>query len=152
MKLAHLNPEPALTITAPIAVPNINIADLGKNLLAITSEKTGYPVEMLELDMDMEADLGIDSIKRVEILGGLQEMYPDLPKPNLEELAEKRTIGQVVEYLQTHASRSVSVEIAINELQDAPQMTIVAPAGATVVTAPEPVVIPSHSQRPEATS
>ncbi|QSJ19082.1 acyltransferase domain-containing protein [Nostoc sp. UHCC 0702] len=136
------NPEPALTITAPIAVPNIDVADLGKNLLAITSDKTGYPVEMLELDMDMEADLGIDSIKRVEILGALQEMYPDLPKPNLEELAEKRTIGQVVEYLQTHASRSVSVEIAINELQDAPQMTIVAPAGATLVTAPEPVVTP----------
>jgi polyketide-type polyunsaturated fatty acid synthase PfaA len=85
-------PEPATT--------NINIDDIGQNLLAITSEKTGYPIEMLELDMDMEADLGIDSIKRVEILGGLQELYPNLPKPNLEELAEKRTIGQVVEYLQ----------------------------------------------------
>ncbi|WP_199332660.1 type I polyketide synthase [Anabaena catenula] len=87
-----LIPEPATT--------NINIDDIGQNLLAITSEKTGYPIEMLELDMDMEADLGIDSIKRVEILGGLQELYPNLPKPNLEELAEKRTIGQVVEYLQ----------------------------------------------------
>jgi len=73
---------------------------LGQTLLAITSEKTGYPVEMLELDMDMEADLGIDSIKRVEILGTMQEMYPDLPKPNLEDLGELRTIGQIVEYLQ----------------------------------------------------
>ncbi|WP_168534938.1 type I polyketide synthase [Anabaena sp. UHCC 0253] len=104
-------------ITAPVAVPtpqplvaftpepapvsnSVNLDDLANNLLSITSEKTGYPIEMLELDMDMEADLGIDSIKRVEILGGLQELYPNLPKPNLEELAEKRTIGQVVEYLQ----------------------------------------------------
>ncbi len=55
---------------------------------------------MLELDMDMEADLGIDSIKRVEILGAMQEMYPDLPKPNVEDLGELRTIGQIVEYLQ----------------------------------------------------
>jgi acyl carrier protein len=78
----------------------IDIQDIGKSLLSITSEKTGYPIEMLEFDMDMEADLGIDSIKRVEILGGLQELYPDLPKPNLEELAEKRTIGQIVEYLE----------------------------------------------------
>ena len=31
------------------------------------AEKTGYPVEMLELDMDMEADLGIDSIKRCRL-------------------------------------------------------------------------------------
>ncbi|RCJ33536.1 polyketide synthase [Nostoc minutum NIES-26] len=132
--------EPALTITAPISIPSIDVSDLDKNLLAITSEKTGYPVEMLELDMDMEADLGIDSIKRVEILGALQEMYPDLPKPNLEELAELRTIGQVVEYLQSHASRSVSVEIAINEVQQTSQTTIVAPATVTVVTTPEPVV------------
>ncbi len=82
--------------------PVLDLSELDKNLLAITSEKTGYPVEMLDMDMDMEADLGIDSIKRVEIMGALQEKYPDLPKPsNIEELAEKRTIGQIVEYLQS---------------------------------------------------
>ncbi|WP_016950935.1 type I polyketide synthase [Anabaena sp. PCC 7108] len=95
-------PQPVapVALIPETATTDINIDDIGQNLLAITSEKTGYPIEMLELDMDMEADLGIDSIKRVEILGGLQELYPNLPKPNLEELAEKRTIGQVVEYLQ----------------------------------------------------
>ncbi|MDP5019077.1 MAG: acyltransferase domain-containing protein, partial [Dolichospermum sp.] len=103
-----IEPEPIIIPQSPVAfIPepapannNLNLDDLANNLLSITSEKTGYPIEMLELDMDMEADLGIDSIKRVEILGGLQELYPNLPKPNLEELAEKRTIGQVVEYLQ----------------------------------------------------
>ncbi|MEM7578616.1 MAG: beta-ketoacyl synthase N-terminal-like domain-containing protein [Cyanobacteria bacterium P01_A01_bin.80] len=84
------------------------IVDIDKNLLAITSEKTGYPVEMLELDMDMEADLGIDSIKRVEIFGALQDLYPGLPQPNLEELSEKRTIGEVVEFLQANASNNTS--------------------------------------------
>jgi acyl transferase domain-containing protein len=115
-------PAPAPIVSAPettLVSSNANIDDIGKNLLAITSDKTGYPIEMLELDMDMEADLGIDSIKRVEILGALQELYPNLPKPNLEELAEKRTIGQVVDYLQTHASRSLSVEIAITQAQQA---------------------------------
>lgn len=46
---------------------------------------------MLELEMDMEADLGIDSIKRVEILGAMQELYPNMPPVNPEELAELRT-------------------------------------------------------------
>ncbi|GIT73350.1 MAG: hypothetical protein Ct9H300mP28_31640 [Pseudomonadota bacterium] len=41
--------------------------------MAIVSEKTGYPQQMLEPEMDMESDLGIDSIKRVEILGTAQE-------------------------------------------------------------------------------
>ena len=49
-------------------------------LLEVVSEKTGYPVEMLEPAMDMEADLGIDSIKRVEILGAMQTRFPELPK------------------------------------------------------------------------
>ncbi len=45
-------------------------------LLEVIAEKTGYPTEMLELDMALDADLGIDSIKRVEILSALQERLP----------------------------------------------------------------------------
>ncbi|GIT04351.1 MAG: hypothetical protein CM1200mP28_16100 [Deltaproteobacteria bacterium] len=48
--------------------------------MAIVSEKTGYPQQMLEPEMDMESDLGIDSIKRVEILGTAQEKLPSLPE------------------------------------------------------------------------
>jgi polyketide-type polyunsaturated fatty acid synthase PfaA len=137
-EVVAFTPEPA-----PVSNATIDIVDLDKNLLAITSDKTGYPVEMLEMDMDMEADLGIDSIKRVEILGALQEMYPSLPKPNLEELAEKRTIGQVVEYLQSHASNSVSVEIAIHEVQPATEIAVV-----EVVTAPEPSLVVAFTPEP----
>lgn len=36
--------------------------------------------------MDMESDLGIDSIKRVEILSEMQELLPDVPTPEAEEL------------------------------------------------------------------
>ncbi|MDG2197748.1 MAG: beta-ketoacyl synthase N-terminal-like domain-containing protein [SAR324 cluster bacterium] len=68
-------------------------------LLEIVAEKTGYPTEMLEIDMDLEADLGIDSIKRVEILGALQEKLPDL-KVQADELAEQRTLGQILNILQ----------------------------------------------------
>jgi acyl transferase domain-containing protein/NAD(P)H-dependent flavin oxidoreductase YrpB (nitropropane dioxygenase family)/NAD(P)-dependent dehydrogenase (short-subunit alcohol dehydrogenase family) len=42
-------------------------------LLDIVRQRTGYPLEMLGLDLDLEADLGIDSIKRVEILGSLAD-------------------------------------------------------------------------------
>ncbi|MEH2032371.1 MAG: beta-ketoacyl synthase N-terminal-like domain-containing protein [Nostoc sp.] len=134
-------PEAPPTTATPVSGATIDIVDLDKNLLAITSDKTGYPVEMLEMDMDMEADLGIDSIKRVEILGALQEMYPSLPKPNLEELSEKRTIGQVVEYLQSHASKSVSVEIAIHEVQQVTEIP--------VETAPEVSVVVAFTPEPE---
>ena len=35
---------------------------------AAVADKTGYPADMLGMEMHLEADLGIDSIKRVEIL------------------------------------------------------------------------------------
>jgi hypothetical protein len=33
-------------------------------------------------------------------MGTLQESFPELPKLSPEELAEKRTLGQIVQYLQ----------------------------------------------------
>ena len=47
--------------------------DLKERLLTVVSERTGYPAEMINFDGDMEADLGIDSIKRVEILGAFMK-------------------------------------------------------------------------------
>ncbi|MEZ9539457.1 phosphopantetheine-binding protein, partial [Shewanella sp. 10N.286.51.B8] len=70
-------------------------------MLAVVAEKTGYPTEMLELSMDMEADLGIDSIKRVEILGTVQDELPGLPELNPEDLAECRTLGEIVSYMNS---------------------------------------------------
>ena len=91
-------PEPKPAAPAQPAVPAAADAEkLQAALLAIVSEKTGYPVETLELDMDMEADLGIDSIKRVEILGAMQSQFPELPKIETNVLAELCTLGQIVE-------------------------------------------------------
>jgi malonyl CoA-acyl carrier protein transacylase/acyl carrier protein len=130
--------EPVIHEIVPINTTSvtIDIVDLGKNLLAIISEKTGYPSEMLEVDMDMEADLGIDSIKRVEILGALQDVYPDLPKPNVEELAEKRTIGQIIEYLESQISPNVSVEIAQTEVKTDIVQEAIAYGGSTTIAEP----------------
>ena len=69
-------------------------------MLTIVSEKTGYPEDVLELDMDIEADLGIDSIKRVEILGAMLEAHPELPQVNPEDLAELQTLAQIVEHMK----------------------------------------------------
>ena len=67
--------------------------------MEVVSEKTGYPAEMLELNMDMEADLGIDSIKRVEIFGALTKQYPEMSGINPNELTELRTLGEIVSYV-----------------------------------------------------
>jgi len=67
-------------------------------LLEVVAELTGYPAEMLDLEMDMEADLGIDSIKRVEILAAVEARMPELPSVQPEYMGSLRTLNQIVEY------------------------------------------------------
>ena len=55
------------------------ITGFAETLLEVVADKTGYPTEMLSLDMNLDSDLGIDSIKRVEILSAIQERIPELP-------------------------------------------------------------------------
>jgi acyl transferase domain-containing protein/NAD(P)-dependent dehydrogenase (short-subunit alcohol dehydrogenase family)/acyl carrier protein len=68
-------------------------------LLAVVGDLTGYPVEMLGLEMDIEADLGIDSIKRVEILSTLEEKMPGLPAVTPEDMGRLKTLGQIIDFL-----------------------------------------------------
>jgi acyl carrier protein len=68
-------------------------------LLQLVSERTGYPVEMLDLNLDLEADLGIDSIKRVEILGSLQQQMGSLQAVDMEALAGCKTLQEVIDVL-----------------------------------------------------
>ena len=49
--------------------------------------------------MEIEADLGIDSIKRVEIFGALADRLPDAPAIRAEHLGTLRTLAQVAEFL-----------------------------------------------------
>ena len=87
-----------LTADQPLT-PVIDVATLTSALLEIVSDKTGYPAEVLELGMDIEADLGIDSIKRVEILGAMQASFPELPSINPDDLMELRTLAEIAEYM-----------------------------------------------------
>jgi acyl carrier protein len=103
---------------------------------------------MLELDMDMEADLGIDSIKRVEILGAMQEAYPDLPKPNIEELGDLRTIGQIVNYLQSLVGgEKKKPQFDVNPVTS-PNRCVRLESTITVDLTPPPMVDPNLPRRP----
>jgi acyl transferase domain-containing protein len=79
-------------------------------MLEVVSQLTGYPIEMLGLDMDIEAELGIDSIKRVEILSTLEEKMPDLPTVSPEIMGSLKTLGQIVEYLAESRSLGIHPE------------------------------------------
>src|SRR5262249_28497624 len=68
-------------------------------LIDVVAAKTGYPAEVLELDLQLDADLGIDSIKRAEILSALQDRHPEIPPPSPEQLGAFRTLRAIAEFL-----------------------------------------------------
>jgi acyl transferase domain-containing protein/acyl carrier protein len=90
-----------------------NPAMLSSLLLDIVAEKTGYPVEMLQLDMDLEGDLGIDSIKRVEILSAVDARAPNLPKLDRARLSALHTLAEIIAYLGG-AGAPVATDLAVH--------------------------------------
>lgn len=103
--------------TAPLnqvvtTVKTVTVAeqkDVKMVLLQIVSDKTGYPEEMLGMEMDLEADLSIDSIKRIEIIGALRTELGGLSgsQPEdviMEQLAAIKTLSGLVNWIDAHAA------------------------------------------------
>lgn len=89
------------------AAPSVNVSEL---LLDVVADRTGYPKEMLELNMRLEGDLGIDSIKRVEILSLLQSKLPGLDPAKATELANLQTLADIVAALKGHDGSAAEPE------------------------------------------
>ena len=77
-----------------------NNVDFTEMLLDVVSDKTGYPKEILTVDMDIELDLGIDSIKRVEIFSAINDENPGLPEVDPAVMAEIKTLGDVIAFIE----------------------------------------------------
>lgn len=92
---------PALTSAAPPATA----VDFEALLLQIIGERTGYPADKLDADLDLEADLSIDSIKRLEIIGdlaerlNLRERLGGQSDGMLEQLASLKTLRAMLAVL-----------------------------------------------------
>jgi polyketide-type polyunsaturated fatty acid synthase PfaA len=97
------SPAPAPAAAKPIGLPADG--DLKTFLFNVISEKTGYPVDILNLDQQLEADLGIDSIKRVEILSAFEGQIPDIKDVNLEEVASLSTLRDVVTFMEKFSDK-----------------------------------------------
>ncbi|MCY0925397.1 SDR family NAD(P)-dependent oxidoreductase [Streptomyces sp. H27-H1] len=80
-------------------------------IVEIVHTRTGYPRDMLAPDLDLEADLSIDSIKRVEIIGALADRIglPQDPggsaESAIEELSRIKTLRGIVDWVWGHTAR-----------------------------------------------
>ena len=126
---------------APVAVDTGTAVAAGSSrvsevLLAVIADKTGYPVEMLNLEMGLDSDLGIDSIKRVEIMAALRSQLPGSPEIRPEHLGSLQTLQQIVDFLGGQAGASASMpEVAQAPVAAAVAAPVAEPAPGTAADA-----------------
>jgi NAD(P)-dependent dehydrogenase (short-subunit alcohol dehydrogenase family) len=133
-------PVAALPAPAP-APPPKPVTDPMQLVVSIVSERTGYPVETLGIDLDLEADLSIDSIKRIEIIGelaqrlGLRVEGKGGTDAIVEELATRKTLRSLVAWLVERLDTTKPAPAAASELEE-----LVTSPGPEPVAEAEPAV------------
>ncbi|MFI5979442.1 SDR family NAD(P)-dependent oxidoreductase [Streptomyces sp. NPDC051555] len=148
----------------PAAPTVVTAAGVMEVVLDIVHRRTGYPLDMLDPELDLEADLSVDSIKRVEIIGALADRI-GLPRTAdgsaesaVEELARIKTLRGIVEWITTR--RAADPDRAPTGESDPARGTPREPATRTEDRPPEPVrdrvrvrrmtpaVVPAEPTRP----
>ncbi|MBW2262446.1 MAG: SDR family NAD(P)-dependent oxidoreductase, partial [Deltaproteobacteria bacterium] len=127
--------EPAVEAQAPAAASG---GDLLAEIMKVVAEKTGYPEDMLDPDMDMEADLGIDTVKQAELFATVRRTY-DIPRQDNLKLSDYPTINHVVEFVRSFA-------------KDVAPADAVAPASAPEPASPAQAEPAVEAQAPAAAS
>ncbi len=136
-------PAAAATQTVNESQQALSPQQLQQFLIDFVVEQTGYPAEIVELDADLEADLGIDSIKKAQLFGELREMFSFHRQDNQssgsaggsdgrQSLADYRTLRDVMDALlqsQTATATCVTTSAApINQFGLAVPAEVVADA------------------------
>jgi NAD(P)-dependent dehydrogenase (short-subunit alcohol dehydrogenase family)/acyl carrier protein len=95
-------PKPAVVAEkpAPTATPAQAVAGdaVKERILALVVEKTGYPKDMLDLDLDLEADLGVDTVKQAEMFAAIREIY-SIPRDENRKLRDYPTLAHVIRFV-----------------------------------------------------
>src|SRR5262249_12816898 len=121
--LAESEVDEAKPARPPAVLATIADDSTARILLVAVAEKTGHPREMLELDMRLDDDLGIDSIKRVEILSAVQDRLPDTRSIGPDQTGTLRTLRDIVAFLSSQeGSAPRSAEPVRNGHIDAPRI------------------------------
>ncbi len=97
---------PPVVQPAPVAQPVPAAAeapagdDVTEAVVGIVSEMTGYPPELLDLDLDLEADLGVDTVKQAEVFARVREHFGVERDPDLQ-LRDFPTLSHVIGWVRS---------------------------------------------------
>ncbi len=105
--------------------------DIADRVLSLVAEKTGYPRDMLQLDLDLEADLGIDTVKQAEVFATIREAY-GIARDDKVKLRDYPTLAHVIRFVEERRAKQTAPATSprASEAEAAPAAATSAPAPA----------------------
>ena len=139
----HASPAPAavgasLPPTTPTSVPPVTDESIKEKVLAIVAEKTGYPKEMLDLDLDLEADLGIDTVKQAEMFAAIRATY-GIPRDENLRLRDFPTLAHVIQFARDRSGTRPNAIVTTPEAASTPAPAASVPMAQAPTKKPRPV-------------
>ncbi len=106
-------------------------------MLEVVAEQTGYPTDLLDMELDLEADLGIDTVKQAEVFASIRETY-GIERDDALKLRDYPTLNHVVGFVRDRlpkaeeaAAAPATIEAPDAPVAEAPSAPAPAPAGGT---------------------
>ncbi|MFZ0684233.1 MAG: SDR family NAD(P)-dependent oxidoreductase [Terriglobales bacterium] len=117
-----VNASPAATPVNPAT----EVDPVKDRVLALVAEKTGYPIDMLDLDLDLEADLGVDTVKQAEVFATIREAY-SVPRDENLKLRDYPTLAHVIRFVyEKRPDLAAGPLVTVNVQAVAPELAAVA--------------------------
>jgi NAD(P)-dependent dehydrogenase (short-subunit alcohol dehydrogenase family) len=130
--------------------------DVVAAVVEIVSGLTGYPPELLEVDLDLEADLGVDTVKQAEVFAAVRERF-SVPRDENLRLRDFPTLAHVIGWIRERrgaAAHSATEAMAPQEKTESgvtrrvpvpalrPPLSLCAPTGVTLGEGSRVVLMP----------
>ena len=103
--------EPTLPPTAPSTPAPAVGGDMVQTVIDVVVKHTGYPADFVELDQDLEGELGIDTVKQAEIMVDIRQLF-SLPVDETFVLSDHPTLNHMIGYIQKMQGGETPVVVA----------------------------------------
>ena len=94
-----------------VAAPGPAVDAVAEAVVSVVAQTTGYPPELLDLDLDLEADLGVDTVKQAEIFAAVRDQF-GVERDDSLQLREFPTLAHVIGWIREKTGQTTPATAA----------------------------------------
>ena len=128
-------PQTVVHEDSPQRANAVSREQLFRALVSVYAQALEYPEDVFTEDVELEAELGIDSVKQTELLARVSEQYQLPPKPADFRLAAYNTMGKITDFIYKMSQlNSAFAQASTIDSVEPPKNGMHLPVGAAVDT------------------